>query len=535
MTTHGQVRGIPGGERDPGLRLFRGIPFAAPPLGKLRWTPPADAIGWTGVRFCGEFAPGAVQQFHNDWYSKDGYRHGYHGRTPPTSEDCLYLNIATAARDADERRPVFIWFHGGGLTSGFTSEALLDPTVLARKGVVVVTVGQRLNVFGYLALPQLTAEAGWSGNYGLLDQLKALDWITDNIAAFGGDPENITVGGQSGGAQKAAAMIATPRSGGRIRRVISQSGLKWLQPFATPEWAQDHGSRYLQAIGLSADTSPDELRGLEVESLYGPLPRSVQPDYMVWDGDLLPYPGFRESFAAFADGVDFLNGTTLGEADLYAAVASQPQLGLSGPYPARLESAAELHAHFKGVLGDLYDAYGFEQLVRADDADAWSVARRLATWGIAGSAGTNVSRNLMLDRLFGAYMRERDPGSHVYTYLWSHIPPASPDDRGTIRDPHIALAWHGCETWYTFASLRPGIPPDRVWRQSDVDLADVVSSYWANFIRSGDPNGASLPTWPASDEDLGYVDLGETVTAHTGCESGLDRLIRDFVVREYGL
>jgi para-nitrobenzyl esterase len=330
-------------------------------------------------------------------------------------------------------------------------------------------------------------------------------------------------------------MVATPHTRGRVRRVVSQSGLKWMQPFATQQWAQDYGSQYLEAIGLSADTSLDELRGLGVDALYGPLPRSVLPDYMVQDGELLPFPGFRESFDAYAEKIDFLSGTTLGEADLYARVASQPHFTPGGDYPAHLGSAAELYAHYKGVLGDLYTEYGFEELVRADDANAWTEARRLATLGLAGSAGTNVSRNLMLDRLFGMYTRRQHPGSRAYTYLWSYAAPVSEDDYGTVRDPRSAMAWHGSETWYTFASLRPGVPPRRPWRERDFDLADVVSSYWANFMRSGDPNGPGLPEWPASHDDLGYLDIGETIAGHTGCASELDRLVRAFVLREYDL
>ena len=535
-TTHGKVKGIAGDRLDEELRVFRGIPYAAPPVGELRWAPPADAAPWDGVRVCAEFADASVQPFHNNWAVNDGYRQGYFGRVPPMSEDCLYLNIATAARDADERRPVYIWYHGGGLTNGYSSEALLDPAALAANGIVVVTVGQRLNLFGYLALPQLTAEAGHSGNYGLMDQLKAFDWIRDNIAAFGGDPDNITVGGQSGGSQKAAAMIAAPHCAGRIRRVVSQSGLKWMQPFATLAWAQEHGTRYLEAVGLPADISLDELRKIDVAALYrDDLPRQVLPDYMVQQAGLLPYPGFREGFEAHAAGVDFLSGTTLGEADLYSRLASRPDVTLSGPYPAHLASAAELYAHYREVLGDLYDKYGFEDLVRVGDADAWSEARRLATAGLCGSAGTNVSRNLMLDRAFGMYLRARHPRSRGYTYLWSFIAPVSEADYGTARDPHSAMSWHGADTWYTFASLRPGVPPNREWRDIDYQLAETVSSYWANFIRCGDPNGPGLPEWPASHDDYGYLDIGDPVAGHSGCASRLDQLVREFVLREYDL
>lgn len=187
-TKYGQVRGVV--EED--VLVFKGVPYAAPPVGELRWKAPQDPASWEGVRECDTYGPRPVQPpqgglFFEPWGS-DFYYMGF----TAYSEDCLYLNIATDAESADEKRPVFMWFHGGGLSSGYSYEIEFNPTVLAKKGVVVVTVGQRLNVFGYLSLPQLSAEQGGiSGNYGLMDEVKALDWVRENIAAFGGDPDNI--------------------------------------------------------------------------------------------------------------------------------------------------------------------------------------------------------------------------------------------------------------------------------------------------------------------------------------------------------
>ncbi|MFT4085114.1 MAG: carboxylesterase family protein [Nocardioides sp.] len=539
-TTHGSVRGIEQRDRYAGITVFNGIPYAAPPIGPRRWAPPAEAEPWDGVRPATSFPPAAVQQFHNDWFAKEGYVPGYYDSVPPMSEDCLYLNLATGAAGPGEQRPVFVWFHGGGLTNGFASEAPLDPRPLARKGLVVVSVAQRLNIFGYLALPQLTAEAGRSGNYGVADQLKAIEWIRANVAAFGGDPDNITVGGQSGGSQKAAVLVATPYGRGSVRRVVSQSGLKWKHPFLALADAEEHGREYLRAVGLSPDLGVEELRAIDVARLNRPVPRIVLPDYMVEDGDLLPYADFAEGMDVNAAGVDFLNGTTLGEADLYAPVSSAGGYRLAGEPPAQLDSVAKLRAHFRAVLGELYDDDDFDALVPVDEATAWSTGRRLASLGLAGRAGTNVSRSVMLDRIFGAHMARQHPGSRSYTYLWSHLVPPSPSDYGTPRDPAYALAWHGSETWYTFGSLGGEVSPGRVWTEADLELADLLSDYWVNFVSNGDPNGSGsrgtgLPRWPGSHDEFGFLELDNRPVATTGCASGLDRLIRAFVLREYRL
>jgi para-nitrobenzyl esterase len=215
QTAFGQVSGVPLAGKYEGITEFRGIPYAAPPVGALRFRAPEDPACWEGVKVCDTYAPMAMQDRQSglgfEPYSSDFYWEGY----PACSEDCLYLNVATPAdlsSGAPGRYPVFIWFHGGGLADGYSYEPVFDPSELARKGVWVVSVGQRLNLFGYIALPQLTAEQGGkSGNYGLMDEVKALDWVCANIAAFGGDPDNITVGGQSGGPRRAARSRPLPK------------------------------------------------------------------------------------------------------------------------------------------------------------------------------------------------------------------------------------------------------------------------------------------------------------------------------------
>lgn len=194
-TKYGIVRGIEFEGDYSGITIFKGIPYAAPPVAELRWAPPADPVPWEGIRNCDTYGPAAMQIFLRDRHAVEYYFSG----TPKCSEDCLYLNVTTGAAETGEKRPVYMWFHGGGLTNCFSYEEQFNPQEMAKNGIVVVTVGHRLSLFGYLALPQLSREqGGHSGNYGFMDQLKALEWVRENIEAFGGNPECITVGGHGG-------------------------------------------------------------------------------------------------------------------------------------------------------------------------------------------------------------------------------------------------------------------------------------------------------------------------------------------------
>lgn len=531
MTSAGAVSGTVAEDSAQAIRLYLGIPYAAPPIGDLRWAPPEDVEPWSGVRECHELAPGALQQFHNDWFSQEGYVPGYAGKKPPMSEDCLYLNVATSA-EAGSRRPVYVWFHGGGLTNGFARDAITDPAALAAKGVVVVSVAQRINVFGYLALPQLRAERGSSGNYGFMDQLKAMEWIYANIERFGGDPTNITVGGQSGGAQKAAALVAEPHGVGRIRRVVSISGLKWMQPLVAQSWAEEHGQQLLEALGISPDTSLRELRAVEAKVFTTQVDRALLPDYMVTD-DLLPFTNLRVGIERYALDVDFLNGMVLGEADVFARPAGSPEHAPPlGPGPLR--TSGEYDAHFRSLLGDLVGDSTLP-ILPDSDAEAWTTARVAASYGLAGSERTNISRNLMLNRVFGRYLDGAGGNGSVFNYLWSRRVPPSPHDIATPRDPSQPLGWHGADSWYLFGTTQPGVSPDRPWTRRDLSLAETMTTYLANFVATGNPNSPSLPDWPRANDDFGYIDIADEVIAHVGCTSPLDQLTRAFVTREYAL
>ena len=521
-TKYGKLSGVEYPEaKYAGVTYFKGVPYAKPPVGELRWKPPVDPEPWEGVRACNKFGARCPQIMDSglgfEPYASDFYFEPH----PPMSEDCLYLNIATAAESADEKRPVYMWFHGGGLSTGYASEIEFDPAELARKGIVVVTVGQRLNIIGYLALPQLDAEQGGkSGNYGLMDEIKALDWVYENIAAFGGDPENITIGGQSGGTAKSGALACSPAQKGRVKRVINQSSLNWTSVYQTLEEAENNAKAYLAAIGIDPDMPLDELRKLPANAFYSdavngflsPGPRL--PGSMICDGEIVPYINQAQAFAENASYCDYLTGGNYGES------AMRKGFILGG---ASFSSAKEFYEVAKDMLGDLYEKYDFENLIAVTDSDANLVSRKLACRGLTGHGGG------MFYRYFGAYRKAKGMTGKTYSYIFAHVTPTRPEDKGTRRDRDRLLAWHSSELWYTFASLRDGVPPARPWSESDFRLADQMSSYWANFMKTGDPNGEGLPYWPESDENYGYMELGTFPTAHPSLEGRVDEMLLEYI------
>ena len=532
QTGNGPVRGIEFDGKYSGITLFKGIPYAKPPVGELRWKAPQDPEPWNDVRVCDTYGPAAVQTPLADRHAKEYYFNGL----PEFSEDCLYLNVTTGAEKAGEKRPVYMWFHGGGLTNCFAYEEQFNAQEMAKKGVIVVTVGQRLSLFGYLALPQLTKEQGGrSGNYGFMDQIKALDWVTQNIEAFGGDPDCITVGGQSGGCTKAAAMAATAVTGGRIKRVISQSGLKMMCRFKTLEEAEAQGREYLRYAGLDPDISLDELRKIDTYDLFKDAPRAIFPGDMVCDGDLVPFITMREGIERYARDVDFLSGSNWGEMDVF--VASKAKLGREpvNDYIKAIRNEADFHAHFRNLLGPVYDEFDGSHTLNANlEENPYRSARWYAGLGLAGWVGMNFSRNVMLNRMFGMRRKELGHTGNTWTYYWRHLEPCRPEDYGTERDPNRLLAWHSSELWFVFKSLRPGIPPLRPWRDLDYEVAERMNNYWVNFIKTGDPNGNDEPYWPASDEKYGWMELGAEAIAHTWEGTNLEKMIKAFVVAEYG-
>ncbi|MCD7807190.1 MAG: carboxylesterase family protein [Lachnospiraceae bacterium] len=515
------------------MTVFKGVPYAAPPVGDLRWRPPAEAVHWKGIRKCDTFAKAAYQRFINFGPVVEDFDYvGY----PEISEDCLYLNIWTGAASAQERRPVYVWFHGGGLTNGFPNEVEYNPEALVNRGIIVVQVAQRLNLLGYFAIPQMRQEGG-ARNFGLLDQLKAIDWIYENISSFGGNPDNITAGGQSGGTTKCLSMISSKMSKGRVKRVICESAFRPTLKLLDLNLAEQIGTDYLKFVGLNPEMSMEELRKVPVENLYVPgALQYAQPGDLIRDDVTLDQDNLGLCQEIYGTAVDVLGGVNWGEADIFAETDVSPYTyNHYRPIPRKPAGAIDNHmsteefyAHFRKLLGDLYDEYEFEKLIKVNDSTAWKTGKWLASLGLTGAGAYR--NTVICHRRFGQRIHEINQTQQTYVYYWTHLLPQYPEAVGTNNDIDKQLAWHCSEMWFTFASLRPGTPPKRPWRKLDYQMAETAVSYWANFIMTGNPNGKGLPYWPPVNENMGYMVLGNekiAENAETGTE--LDALIREYV------
>ena len=494
---------------------FRSIPYAMPPVGELRWKPPVPMEKWEGIKDCTKYGPIPMQYLDGAYvepYQSDFYYDG----VPPMGEDCLYLNITVSEETLKgaSKRPVFVWFHGGGLSTCYTFEPEADGEAFARKGIVVVSVEQRLGIFGYFALPQLTKEQGHSGNYGLMDQIAALSWIEKNISAFGGDPGQITVGGQSGGTTKAVTQTISPKNTVPVKRLILQSGFNWDKEYPTQEQAEQYGLERLHDLGLDQDSTLDELRSLPASRfILAKDPKNYR--YGVnQDGMYVTDHSAREALkAGKMKQISILAGTNLGEAD----------------YP-RAKNKEEFYQSHRQLLGEFYEKYDFENLVKADDYNADAVSRTLASWGLGQGDG----RNLMLVRVYGRMAVERfKDGADTYAYLFTHMTPQRIKDVGSERASVVQWSWHSGELWYTFNSIKEGRPKVRRWTDWDYQLAESVNSYWANFIKTGDPNQSGLPYWPKAGKEMGYLVLGDGIYGVEGKESVLEDLMEDFVIKHF--
>ena len=458
-------------ESSPGVRAFKGIPFAAPPVGELRWKAPQPVAKWSGVRDASKFGAVCIQPA--------GPTSGPNARlniavlpdSPPLSEDCLYLNVWTGAARAGERRPVMVYFFGGAFTEGAGSVPLYDGDALARKGAVVVTMNYRLGPYGFFAHPALTAESPHkaSGNYGIMDMVASLQWVKRNIAAFGGDPGNVTVFGQSAGAMAIGSLIASPQAKGLFHRAIAQSimGGGVSPGMVTLASAMQQGETAAKAAGVATAA---ELRALSAADVTAKF-RSAG---MIVDGFVIPEDPAVTYAAGRQNAVDVLFGANKDES-FFAATTT----------PEQFEQQAR--GRFGAVADQYLAAYAHATPEQAGVASA-ETFRDQAFWNA---------------RRYADYQRRL--GKDAYVFFFAQNPPAP---AGQAALP----ATHASEVPYVFNNLGE-LPlfPDRsdpklaAASAPDRAVADRMSSYWVNFARSGDPNGRGLPKWPEY-RSLGRVD-----------------------------
>ena len=456
-TDSGLLSGVAG--KNPEVRVYKGIPFAAPPVGDLRWKAPQPVAHWSGVRAADAFGPQCMQGGAGGGRGGRGGRGGAKGGPPPAaaqagpamSEDCLYLNVWTAANSANDKRPVIVWSHPGGYTSGSGSSPQFDGEALAKKGVILVTHNYRLGVFGFFSLPELSKESGHgSGNYALMDLAETLRWVQKNIAAFGGDPKRVTIAGDSAGAAMVAMLTGSPQGKGLFQRVISESGA-WMglgvSKMTTLAQGEQQGERLEQNLGAK---SLAELRAKSAQEMMAGGGRGGP----VVDGWFIPEDLTNTFEHGKQNKVDILVGSNRDEGTFF----TQP-----GTMPDAFVNQA------KQRYGDLADAY--LKLYPAGSAEE-VFHSQLASFRDA----------LGFHQRKWAQLQEEQGGNKVYVYYFTHDPTPGPNSRG---------ATHGAEAPYVFQN-----PGRANWTELDKSLSDTISSYWVNFAATGNPNGKGLPNWP---------------------------------------
>jgi para-nitrobenzyl esterase len=478
---------------NPDVRVFNGIPYAS----AKRWSAPTAPPQWgANSRDSREFGPECIQprSRYGSFVSQiiDGLGLNFFERsaarvaisaqeTPPESEDCLFLNVRTANLKGTAPQPVMVWIHGGAHQYGAGSQSVYQSNALVENGVVLVTINYRLGPFGYLAHPALTEETGTSGNYGLLDQAAALAWVRDNIAAFGGDPDNVTVFGESAGAQSITELMALPAADGLFHKVILQSGASTgnalhliRSPIPGILSAEEAGAEFLSSLAPPAATAKD-LRAIPAAAIVSRSDaRSDLNGYFlpVVDGNVLP----RQIGAAFRDGdvpkVAMLAGYNADEGTLFYDSFQSPTI----LRPQITGTLAERETALAEVFGE-NPAKALQALYGMDTLETWDKG----------------ATDMLGDDLFGVHMRfvgqrNAQGGEPTWLYHFTRVPPSKQQTIG---------AFHAAEISFVFDSHLRGMQ----LTDGDRKLTDYMVAYWTNFAKTGNPNAEGLPAWPATTPD----------------------------------
>ncbi|HET9270791.1 MAG TPA: carboxylesterase family protein [Vicinamibacterales bacterium] len=466
------------------VRVFKGIPFAAPPLGDLRWKAPQPAAKWDGVRKADAFGAPCAAGAPFGGRGGGGGRGAAPGaaaanpgqvapaivlppREPARAEDCLYANVWTSANSANDKRPVMVWIYGGGFTGGSGGLAWYDGEALASKGPVIVTFNYRLGSLGFFAHPELAKEAGRSasGNYGMMDAIAMLQWVKRNIAAFGGDPNKVTVAGESAGAMMVGALVGSPQAKGLFIRAIAQSGgYMGLQMgrMRQASAAEADGVKAMDALKVSsiAELRAKPLNELTIQGQSG----------LVVDGYMIPEDLSLTFQAGKQNMVDVLTGSNADEANFGIC----PGAGLNGRAGGTPMTAATLRTNAERRFG-------------TEAADAF-----LKMYGVNGDADAPKAAHVACGDEVNWNMRQwasghAAKGKKSYVYFFSHV-------QNVNGQPSPQGATHTAELSFMFNN--PKGQANQTWTDVDLKLADQMSSYWANFIMTGNPNGNGLPQWP---------------------------------------
>ncbi len=469
-TAAGVLEGVVSADNQ--VRTFKGIPFAAPPVGPLRWKAPQSASPWTEVRKAADYGPRCMQaRVFNDMIFNDS----------GPSEDCLYLNLwmpeaAYKSKPPEQvKLPVMVWVYGGGFAAGATSEPRQDGGNLSKKGVMVVSFNYRLGVFGFFSHPDLALESGHnaSGNYGLLDQVAALEWVHKNIAAFGGDPENVTIFGESAGSFSVSALMASPLAKGLFRRAIGESGAFFSSTLQLRPRAQTEEADTKFAATSFGTASIEKLRILPANDMQAALKNGQFRFMPTIDGYFLT-EDVREIYAAGKQAhVPLLAGWNADEGNYRSF------FGKDSP------TAEHFIAHARAQFGERADAF-LKLYPAADDAQAKRSAQDLAgDQFIAYSTWKWLETHSKIGK------------SSVFRYEFDQLLPLPADAPPNAE----AAAPHASEIEFVFNVLSSKKLP---WRPEDRTASDLMATYWTNFAKTGDPNGRGVPHWPAYTSQDGY-------------------------------
>ncbi|WP_373086560.1 carboxylesterase/lipase family protein [Sneathiella sp.] len=481
---------------------YKGIPYAIPPVGDRRWTAAEAAPAWTGRRSAKQFGPACMQPNPPEMMSfGPGTEQPlmYIEPVPVMSEDCLHLNVWSPLSTGHTEQadlPVMVWIHGGGFTTGFSSMPVYDGEALARQGVIVVSINYRMGIFGFFAHPELSAENpdGIAANFGITDQVAALRWVRENISAFGGNPDNVTIFGESAGSWAVSLMMATPMSDGLFQKAIGQSGAYFYAMPSLKEPAMGYASAESMGQSFAAQVTKEGLQGLRSMTAQDLLDKTVPGEgvpnfgqFVVVDRTVFNRP-VRDTFAhGEQHAVPVIVGFNSDEG------SGLSDYGVVAPTPA---SAADYEAELQTRYGDLAAAY-LKQYPAAQLTDAVFDSYRDSEFGWRME--------------YWAGLMER-VGAPAWLYYFSHVAPFGETERWVSfgSEQRKLGAFHASEIPFVFNNLDVQWQSDVTVRSDDLALAETMSAYWVNFAKTGDPNGGDRPLWaPYKSNDQRFMSFAD--------------------------
>ena len=494
-----------------GVRSFKGIPFAQPPVGDLRWREPQPVKNWTGARNAGQFGPRCMQRTSpgaDYWFRSNGM-----------SEDCLYLNVWTPAKSGHEKLPVLVYIFGGGFQNGDGSEPRYDGESMARRGMVAVSVNYRTNIFGFFVHPELTKESAHhaAGNYGLLDQVAALQWVQKNIAAFGGDPKHVTIAGESAGSISVSALMASPLSKNLMAAAIGESGAAFSslppQPLAD---AEQNGLKFAAAAGVNSLAA---LRAMTAEQIQDFAAKAHIRFSTAMDGYFLS-KSLTETFEAGEQAkVPLLEGSNTQEQ------SARSVLGSGDPTPETLANA--IRKFYGDKAEPVLKAYAASSTDQVYEAATHLASARFISYGTWK----------------WAELQMKTGGKPVYRYLYARprpaylgMPgesvPAAPaagssgngeSGAGAQQTAPPRGAAHSAEIQYAMGNL--DLDKRYTWEPADYEVSKTMQAYFVNFIKTFNPNGSGLPNWPAYRAGDRYQRMRIDVTSQAEPEDDRERYL----------